>query len=101
MLIMRMGGQRFTWGSASLRDARETRQSYIAALKAADTHDIEPLLACAIVERPTCSESDCPFSATLGEADEKPAGRQMQQRLAKPAKRLVDVVNREHDAETA
>jgi Fic-DOC domain mobile mystery protein B len=45
LLVMRMGGQRFTWGSASLRDAGETRQRYIAALKAADNHDIGPLLA--------------------------------------------------------
>ena len=45
MLIMRMGGQRFTWGSASLRDMGEIRKRYIAALKAADSHDIGPLLA--------------------------------------------------------
>src|SRR5262249_29759552 len=30
LLIMHMGCQRFTWGSASLRDAGETRQRYIA-----------------------------------------------------------------------
>lgn len=35
----------FTWGSVSLVDAGETRARYIAALRAADNHDIGPLLA--------------------------------------------------------
>ncbi len=39
------GNKRFTWGSASLRGAGESRQRYIAALRAADAHDIGPLLA--------------------------------------------------------
>lgn len=45
LLIMRLGGERFSWGRASLREARDVRRRYIAALKAADNHDIVPLLA--------------------------------------------------------
>jgi Fic-DOC domain mobile mystery protein B len=44
LLILRMGCDRFTWGSASLRSAGEARQRYIVALRAADAHDIGPLL---------------------------------------------------------
>lgn len=35
----------FTWGSANLVEAAKTRAAYVAALKAADNHDIAPLLA--------------------------------------------------------
>jgi Fic-DOC domain mobile mystery protein B len=45
LLIERLDRPRFTWGSASLPDANETRQRYIAALQAADARDIAPLLA--------------------------------------------------------
>src|SRR5882762_9301245 len=45
LLVMRLGQERFSWGRESLRDAGTTRQRYIAALKAADNHDIGPLLA--------------------------------------------------------
>jgi Fic-DOC domain mobile mystery protein B len=45
LLAERLGRPRFTWGSASLVDANETRQRYIAALQAADARDIAPLLA--------------------------------------------------------
>ncbi len=45
LLVERLGRPRFTWGSASLTDANETRQRYIAALQAADARDIAPLLA--------------------------------------------------------
>jgi Fic-DOC domain mobile mystery protein B len=45
LLVMRLGGERFSWGSANLQDAGTVRQRYIAALKAADNHDIGPLLA--------------------------------------------------------
>lgn len=45
LLIERLGRPRFTWGSASLIDANETRGHYIAALRAADARDISPLLA--------------------------------------------------------
>jgi hypothetical protein len=36
---------RFSWGSESLDTANETRGRYIAALRAADNHDLGPLLA--------------------------------------------------------
>ncbi|HYL14863.1 MAG TPA: mobile mystery protein B [Terriglobales bacterium] len=45
LLVMRLGGERFSWGSANLQDASAVRQRYIAALQAADDHDIGPLLA--------------------------------------------------------
>ena len=45
LLVERLGRPRFTWGSASLTDANKTRQRYIAALQAADSRDIAPLLA--------------------------------------------------------
>ena len=45
LLIERLDRPRFTWGSASLPDANETRQRYIAALQAADARDIALLLA--------------------------------------------------------
>jgi Fic-DOC domain mobile mystery protein B len=44
LLILQLGGERFSWGRGSLRDAGTLRRRYIAALKAADDHDIEPLL---------------------------------------------------------
>lgn len=34
-----------SWGSANLVEAAEMRARYIAALKAADSHDIRPLVA--------------------------------------------------------
>jgi Fic-DOC domain mobile mystery protein B len=45
LLVMRLGAERFSWGSANLQGAGEVRQRYIAALQAADDHDIGPLLA--------------------------------------------------------
>jgi Fic-DOC domain mobile mystery protein B len=45
LLVMRLGGERFSWGSANLQDAGAVRKRYIAALEAADNHDIGPLLA--------------------------------------------------------
>jgi Fic-DOC domain mobile mystery protein B len=45
VLVMKLGGERFSWGRANLRDAGDMRQSYIAALQAADNHNIGPLLA--------------------------------------------------------
>ena len=38
------GAEPFTWGSASLNHASDTRSAYIAALQAADNHDLAPLL---------------------------------------------------------
>ena len=45
LLIQRLGGPVFTWGRVSLTDVGETRRRYIAALRAADDHDVGPLLA--------------------------------------------------------
>ena len=46
LLIVSLGGKRFSWGGAqTLRSADETRRAYIAALRAADNHDFEPLIA--------------------------------------------------------
>ncbi len=45
LLVMSLGGERFSWGSTNLQDAGAMRQRYIAALHAADEHDIDPLLA--------------------------------------------------------
>lgn len=45
LLVMRLGRERFSWGSARLQDASEVRYRYIAALKDADNHDLGPLLA--------------------------------------------------------
>ncbi len=44
LLIMRLGSTRFSWGRNSLQDAGETRQRYIQGLRAADAHDIGPLM---------------------------------------------------------
>ena len=45
LLVMQLDRERFTWGSVNLQDAGEVRRRYIDALKAADNHDIGPLLA--------------------------------------------------------
>ena len=45
LLVIRLGGERFSWGSTNLQDAGAVRKRYIAALQAADDHDIGPLLA--------------------------------------------------------
>jgi Fic-DOC domain mobile mystery protein B len=45
LLIERLGGKAFSWGSGSLADVGKLRAKYVAALEAADGHDIEPLLA--------------------------------------------------------
>ena len=45
LLIMSLGRERFSWGSASLQDAGVTLPRYIAALQAADNHEIGPLVA--------------------------------------------------------
>ena len=44
-LITQLGGARFTWGGADLRAAGKARDTYITALKAADNHDLERLIA--------------------------------------------------------
>ena len=45
LLAVQLGQERFSWGSTNLVTADETRATYVAALKAADAHDIGPLLA--------------------------------------------------------
>ena len=44
LLAVRLGQERFSWGRSSLRGGDEVRRAYIAALHAADAHDIGPLL---------------------------------------------------------
>jgi Fic-DOC domain mobile mystery protein B len=45
LLANRLGQPSFTWGSMSLVDPGRTRRDYVAALQAADNHEIGPLLA--------------------------------------------------------
>lgn len=45
LLVEELGGEPFTWGRTNLVEAGPTRAIYIAALRAADQHDIAPLLA--------------------------------------------------------
>lgn len=44
LLAQQLEQEPFTWGRANLVDAGETRVRYIEALRAADNHDIKPLL---------------------------------------------------------
>jgi Fic-DOC domain mobile mystery protein B len=44
LLILQLGGERFSWGRANLTDAGAVRTNYINALRDADHHDIRPLL---------------------------------------------------------
>jgi len=44
LLIERLGGSLFSWGGGSLTNVGELRARYIAALRAADNHDIAPLI---------------------------------------------------------
>jgi Fic-DOC domain mobile mystery protein B len=44
VLIVQQGGSRFTWGRANLQAAGEVRKRYIDALRAADSHDLAPLI---------------------------------------------------------
>jgi hypothetical protein len=41
---MQLGGERFTWGRDSLHGSGELPQRYIAALRAADHHDVAALV---------------------------------------------------------
>jgi len=45
LLIQKLGQPRFTWGSKSLSETTETRISYIDSLRAADSGNIQSLLA--------------------------------------------------------
>jgi Fic-DOC domain mobile mystery protein B len=44
LLLVALGRPRFTWGRVNLVDAGQTRQAYVAALRAADARDLSPLL---------------------------------------------------------
>lgn len=44
LLVDRLGGEPFSWSGGSLADVGELRARYVAALRAADDHDIGPLL---------------------------------------------------------
>lgn len=44
LLLVENQRPRFSWGFNNLQEPGETRQRYITALKAADDHDIKPLL---------------------------------------------------------
>jgi Fic-DOC domain mobile mystery protein B len=44
ILIVRLGGTRFTWGSVNLRTVGDVRRAYIEALQVADKHDLAPLI---------------------------------------------------------
>lgn len=44
LLIERLGGDPFNWGGGSLPNVGEMRGRHVAALRAADNHDIAPLL---------------------------------------------------------
>lgn len=45
LLAVQLGRSRFSWGRQSLVDANVTRADYVASLRAADAHDIAPLIA--------------------------------------------------------
>lgn len=45
LLVRQLGRPPFTWGRANLISTGETRARYVGALRAADQHDIAPLLA--------------------------------------------------------
>ncbi len=45
LLVMSLGEDRLSWGSANLQEIGAARRRYIEALRAADNHDIAPLLA--------------------------------------------------------
>lgn len=45
LLVVALGGKRFTWGGGGLVDANTMRKAYIDAVRAGDNHDFGPLLA--------------------------------------------------------
>jgi Fic-DOC domain mobile mystery protein B len=44
LLIERLDGERFSWGGGNMGDVGELRARYVATLRAADNHNIAPLL---------------------------------------------------------
>lgn len=45
LLIEKLGGQAFTWGSGTIHETGALRDAYVTALQAADNHDYGPLMA--------------------------------------------------------
>lgn len=45
LLIEQLGAASFSWGGGGLADVGELRARYVSALRAADDHDIRPLVA--------------------------------------------------------
>lgn len=45
VLITSLGGERFSWGRGNLQKSGDVRKAYITALRAADRHDMGPLVA--------------------------------------------------------
>jgi len=45
VLAVHLGHDRFSWGGSSLRAHDETRRAYIETIKAANNHDLAPLIA--------------------------------------------------------
>lgn len=45
LLVEKLGGKPFTWGSGSIQDTGTLRATYVKALQAADNHDLAPLMA--------------------------------------------------------
>ena len=44
LLVVALGGRRFTWGGGALVDSSAMRKAYIGAVRAGDHHDFAPLL---------------------------------------------------------
>ena len=44
LLVMQLGGERFSWGGQKVQNAGEARKRYIDALRAADNHDLTHLI---------------------------------------------------------
>ena len=44
LMVVKLGGKRFTWGSADLQTEGKDRDRYIQALKAADNHAYKSLI---------------------------------------------------------
>lgn len=45
LLVVSLGQKPFTWGRISLVETSELRDRYVSALRAADNHDLAPLIA--------------------------------------------------------
>jgi Fic-DOC domain mobile mystery protein B len=45
LLVVQQGSRRFTWGRTNLQAIGDVRRAYITALRAADEHNFEPLIA--------------------------------------------------------